>query len=104
MSRWRVLLSAATVLSSLAFSQPGRARGVYPDPVPPLPSAAQVGQASQTLGNPLDSPVTGAAELPLPSSAARPRLRWRRCSRHGLATSTGLASSRAVRTSFAKRR
>src|SRR5437879_4019612 len=65
MFKLRLLLSTATVLSSLALSRPGRAEGgVYPDPVPPIPSPAQVDEAAQTLGNPSNKPVTGAAEIP----------------------------------------
>jgi defect-in-organelle-trafficking protein DotC len=65
MFKLRTLLGAATMLTSLALSQPGRAEGgVYPDPVPPSPSAGQVDQAAQTLGNPINKPVTGAAEIP----------------------------------------
>ena len=61
----RALLGAATVLSALAFSPAGHAQdGIYPYSVPPLPSAGDIDQAARTLGNPINKPVTGAAEIP----------------------------------------
>jgi defect-in-organelle-trafficking protein DotC len=65
MFKLRALLGAATVLSALAFSSAGYAQGgIYPYPVPPLPSASEIDQAAQTLGNSINKPVTGAAEIP----------------------------------------
>jgi defect-in-organelle-trafficking protein DotC len=61
----RGILLTATVLSSLLLSRPGWADGsVRADPVPPMPTVAEVDQAARTLGNPINQPVTGAAEAP----------------------------------------
>ena len=97
MSKLRVMLCAATVLSSLAISQPGRAEGgVYPDPVPAIPSAAQVGQAAQSLGNPINKPVTGAAEIPtVIGGEAPPSLEALQATRPGDKHGDGLKAGRA---------
>jgi defect-in-organelle-trafficking protein DotC len=60
----RGMLIAATALTVLA----GGARAqnaLTAGPVPPQPTAAQVEQNLPALGNPLNQPVTGAAEDPL---------------------------------------
>ena len=62
----RVLL-AATMLAPMILggARSGHAEGgVYPEVVPPVPTPVQVDQAAQTLGNPIDKPVTGALEVP----------------------------------------
>ncbi|WP_158803505.1 type IV secretory system conjugative DNA transfer family protein [Acidisoma sp. L85] len=73
MFKTRSVLYTASVFASLAVGRAGHAAGwVLPEPVPPLPSAAQVDQATQTLGNPLNQPVTGAAETPTVVGGAAP--------------------------------
>ena len=97
MFKLRALLCAATVLSSLAISRPGRAEGgVYPDPVSAVPSAAQVGLAAQTLGNPINKPVTGAAEIPsVVGGEAPPSLEALQATRPGDQHGDGLKAGRA---------
>ena len=46
--------------------------GVIVMPVPPAPSAAEVDQNAHELGNPLNKPVTGAAENPHVVGGERP--------------------------------
>jgi defect-in-organelle-trafficking protein DotC len=97
MFKLRALLGTATVLSSLALSQPGRAEGgVYPNPVPPIPSAAQVDQAAQAFGNPINKPVTGAAEIPtVVGGQAPPSLEALQAARPGDEHGDGLKPGRA---------
>ena len=97
MFKLRTLLGAATILSSLALSQPGQTEGgVYPNPVPPIPSASQVDQAAQTLGNPINKPVTGAAEVPsVVGGEAPPSLEALQAARPGDQHGHGLKPGRA---------
>lgn len=97
MFKMRALLCTATVLSSLSFSQVGRAEGgVYPDPIPPAPTASQVDQAAQTLGNPINKPVTGAAEIPtVVGGEAPPSLEALQAARPGDQHGNGLKAGRA---------
>jgi defect in organelle trafficking protein DotC len=97
MSRFRSVLFTATVLASLGLSEAGRAAGgVYPDPVPPTPSAAQVDQAAQTLGNPINRPVTGASEIPfVVGGEAPPSLEALQAARPGDQHGDGLKAGRA---------
>jgi defect in organelle trafficking protein DotC len=97
MFKLQTLLGAATMLTSLALSHPGHAEGgVYPDPVPPSPSAGQVDQAAQTLGNPINKPVTGAAEIPsVVGGEAPPSLEALQATRPGDQHGDGLKPGRA---------
>jgi defect-in-organelle-trafficking protein DotC len=97
MSKVRSILCTATVLASLGMSRAGHAAGgVYPDPVPPAPSAAQVDRAAQTLGNPLNQPVTGAAEIPaVGGGEAPPSLETLQAARPGDQHGDGLKPGRA---------
>jgi defect in organelle trafficking protein DotC len=58
-------LLAATLLTGLAWA-PALAEDprLVPSPAPPLPSADQIEHGTATLGNPLNQPITGAAEKP----------------------------------------
>ena len=62
----RGLLLVATVLVSMALPAVGHAADgtIQPLPVPPAPTPGQVGLAAQTLGDPINQPITGAKELP----------------------------------------
>jgi defect in organelle trafficking protein DotC len=97
MSKFRPILFTTTVLASLGMSQVGQAAGgIYPDPVPPAPSAAQVDQAAQTLGNPLNQPVTGASEIPsVVGGEAPPSLEALQAARPGDQHGDGLKPGRA---------
>ena len=97
MSKLQALLCAATVLSSLAISESGRAQGaIYANPVPPLPSTAQVDQATQSLGNSTNQPVTGAAEAPsVVGGQAPPSLEALQATRPGDQHGDGLKPGRA---------
>ena len=87
MCRSCALLLAATMLSGLALARPSLADGfLTAQPVPPVPSPAQVEQGTQQLGNPLNKPVTGAANHHR-WLAAKARRRSRRCRRRGRVTS-----------------
>jgi defect-in-organelle-trafficking protein DotC len=92
----RALLGAATVLSALAFSPAGHAQdGIYPYPVPPLPSAGDIDQAARTLGNPINKPVTGAAEIPtVIGGEAPPSLEALQATRPGDQHGNGLKAGR----------
>ena len=97
MSNVRMLLCAATILSSLAISEAGHAQGaIYANPVPPLPSTAQVDQATQTLGNSTNQPVTGASEAPaVVGGQAPPSLEALQATRPGDQHGDGLKPGRA---------
>ena len=97
MSKHRALLLAATLLAGLAVSRPGLAEGgVYPQAVPPLPSPGEVDQAAQTLGNPINQPVTGAAEVPtIVGGEAPPSLEALQDTRPGDQHGDGLKPGRA---------
>lgn len=97
MFKFHAILCTATVLASLGVSRVGHAEGgVYPDPVPPAPSAAQVDQAAQTLGNPPNQPVTGAAEIPtVVGGEAPPSLESLQAARPGDQHGDGLKPGRA---------
>ena len=92
----RALLGAATVLSALAFSPAGHAQdGIYPYSVPPLPSAGDIDQAARTLGNPINKPVTGAAEIPtVIGGEAPPSLEALQATRPGDQHGDGLKAGR----------
>jgi defect-in-organelle-trafficking protein DotC len=92
----RALLGAATVLSALAFSPAGHAQdGIYPYSVPPLPSAGDIDQAARTLGNPINKPVTGAAEIPtVVGGEAPPSLEALQATRPGDQHGDGLKAGR----------
>jgi len=94
---FHALLAAATVLVSVATASPGRASGTITEvPFPPVPSAAQYGQAGRTLGNPLNQPVTGAAELPAIVGGERPpSLEALQAARPGDEAESGLEAGRA---------
>nr|WP_159014632.1 type IV secretory system conjugative DNA transfer family protein [Acidisoma sp. S159] len=97
MFRSRLFLCGATLLASLGMVQSGHAGGwVDPDAVPPAPSAAQVDQAARTLGNPLNQPVTGAAEIPtVVGGEAPPSLEALQATRPGDQHGDGLKPGRA---------
>ena len=87
MCRSRALLLAATIVCALALARPSRADGLLSaQPVPPVPSPAQVERGTQQLGNPLNKPVTGAANHHR-WLAVKARRRSRRCRRRGRVTS-----------------
>jgi len=92
----RAMLGAATVLSALAFGPAGHAQdGIYPYPVPPLPSASDIDQAARTLGNPINKPVTGAAEIPtVVGGEAPPSLEALQATRPGDQHGDGLKAGR----------
>ena len=92
----RAMLGAATVLSALAFGPAGHAQdGIYPYPVPPLPSASDIDQAARTLGNPINKPVTGAAEIPtVIGGEAPPSLEALQATRPGDQHGDGLKAGR----------
>ena len=92
----RAMLGAATVLSALAFSPAGHAQdGIYPYSVPPLPSAGDIDQAARTLGNPINKPVTGAAEIPtVVGGEAPPSLEALQATRPGDQHGDGLKAGR----------
>jgi len=94
---FRALLAAATVLVAVAVASPSGASGTITDvPFPPVPSAAQYGQAARTLGNPLNQPVTGAAELPAIVGGERPpSLEALQATRPGDEPGNGLEAGRA---------
>ena len=58
-------LLAATLLTGLAWA-PASAEDprLVPSPVPPVPTPDQIEQGTAALGNPLNQPITGAAEKP----------------------------------------
>jgi defect-in-organelle-trafficking protein DotC len=93
----RGILLTATVLSSLLLSRPGWADGsVRADPVPPMPTVAEVDQAARTLGNPINQPVTGAAEAPnIVGGVPPPSLEALQAARPGDQHSDGLKPGRA---------
>ena len=93
----RALLAAATVLAGIAVSAPSRAGGAVRDvPFPPVPSQPQYDGAAQKLGNPLNQPVTGAAELPVIVGGERPpSLEALQATRPGDEPESGLDAGRA---------
>lgn len=97
MSRRSSRRCTATLFVMLACSQGARAAGgVYPDPVPAQPTASQVDQAAQTLGNPLNQPVTGAKILPaVVGGDAPPSLEALQATRPGDQHGDGLKAGRA---------
>ena len=97
MSRRSGRRCAATLFVILVCSQGARAAGgVYPDPVPAQPTASQVDQAAQTLGNPLNQPVTGAKILPaVVGGDAPPSLEALQATRPGDQHGDGLKAGRA---------
>ena len=95
MSSLRRMLLVATLLSTAVG--PAWADGaVYPQAVPPVPSPTQVDQAAQTLGNPINQPVTGAAETPtVDGGQAPPSLEALQDARPGDQHGDGLKPGRA---------
>ena len=93
----RALLAAATILAGVAVSAPSRAGSTVRDvPFPPVPSQAQYDGAAQALGNPLNQPVTGAAELPVIVGGERPpSLEALQATRPGDEPDSGLDAGRA---------
>ena len=93
----RALLAAATVLAGVAVSAPSHAGGTVQDvPFPPVPSQPQYDAAAQKLGNPLNQPVTGAAELPVIVGGERPpSLEALQATRPGDEPESGLEAGRA---------
>jgi len=93
----RALLAAATILAGVAVSAPSHAGGAVRDvPFPPVPSQAQYDGAAQRLGNPLNQPVTGAAELPVIVGGERPpSLEALQATRPGDEPESGLETGRA---------
>lgn len=93
----RALLAAATVLAGVSLSAPGPAAGAVTEvPYPPVPTPVEYGQAARVLGNPLNQPVTGAAELPLIVGGARPpSLEALQATRPGDQPGSGLEAGRA---------
>ena len=71
----RALLLAATPLVALATHPGAPARAadtLTPEAVPPNPTLGGLSQGVQDLGNPINKPVTGAAEVPLITGGERP--------------------------------
>jgi defect in organelle trafficking protein DotC len=97
MSRLKAVLAAATVLWAIAMCPQGRAQNgaVIPQAVPPAPSADQIDQAAQTLGNPINRPVTGAAQVPnVVGGEAPPSLEALQATRPGDQHGDGLDAGR----------
>ncbi|MEK8121710.1 type IV secretion system DotC family protein [Methylocystis sp. IM4] len=65
------LATTLIFLTSGVFG-PARAGGIAVYPVPPAPSPEEVDAAAHVLGNPLNKPVTGAAEQPAVIGGERP--------------------------------
>lgn len=67
------IVPAAIILGVLIPGNPAWADdGVVVYPVPPAPSSAMVDQMAHELGNPLNKPITGAAEAPAVIGGERP--------------------------------
>ena len=102
MRRRRALLAAATVLAGLTVAMPLRAEDALTSPrVPPDPTPDQVEQNLPDLGNPLNKPITGAAEDPLVvGTDPPPSLETLQATRPGDERGDGLEPGRAdmVRT------
>jgi defect-in-organelle-trafficking protein DotC len=62
-------LLASTCLAPSTFAADG---GIKVYPVPPAPSPAEVDAAAHVLGNPLNKPITGAAQEPAVVGGVRP--------------------------------
>ena len=106
MSKSTAVHALSAVLASVILVAPVRpvAPAAFADgavaiyPVPPAPSPEAVDAAAHLLGNPLNKPVTGAAEVP---SA---RHLWRRCRRSGPVRREEIpAWNQGARRSFIKR-
>jgi defect-in-organelle-trafficking protein DotC len=73
MSKLRRIYRAAALLGALLPVCPALAEnGVTIMPVPPMPPPAVVDDAAHELGNPLNKPVTGAAQVPAVVGGERP--------------------------------
>lgn len=73
MSRITRLGSLAALATVLAVHPSAWAQTTpVADPLPPMPMADQTGVGEVTLGNPINKPVTGAAESPRMSGGERP--------------------------------
>lgn len=96
--RRRGALLAATALAALlGAAMAARAEGeLTPAAIPPLPSAQAVDANALTLGNPLNKPVTGAAETPIVTGGeAPPSLEALQATRPGDVQADGLKPGRA---------
>ena len=102
MSNVRALVLAAAMLAGQAGSSPAWAGGTLTSPrVPPDPAPEEVEQNLPQLGNPLNKPVTGAAEDPLVvGTEPPPSLEALQATRPGDENGNGLEPGRAdmVRT------
>jgi defect-in-organelle-trafficking protein DotC len=73
MSKRLALHVTAGIASLLIQAAPSWAEnGVAIYPVPPVPPPAVVDEAARELGNPLNKPITGAAQVPAVAGAERP--------------------------------
>ncbi len=73
MSKRRALHLTAGIASLLIQAAPSWAEnGVAIYPVPPAPPPAVVDEAAHELGNPLNKPITGAAQVPAVAGGERP--------------------------------
>jgi defect in organelle trafficking protein DotC len=96
MFKRRTVLTAA-ILGVLCLNQAGHAESgaVIPYLVPPAPTQAQIDQSAQTLGDPANKPVTGAAELPaVVGGQAPPSLEALQAMRPGDVQGDGLKAGR----------
>jgi defect in organelle trafficking protein DotC len=102
MSRRRGFVLAAMIAAGLVGGMPARADDALTSPrVPPDPTPDQVEQNVPDLANPLNKPVTGAAEGPLVvGTAPPPSLEALQATRPGDEKGDGLEPGRAdmVRT------
>jgi defect-in-organelle-trafficking protein DotC len=91
--RTRLLLA---LLGGCAVVSSAWAGGTLTDaPVPPLPSPAQVEEGTEQLGNPINKPVTGAAEAPrIVGSERPPSLEQLQATRPGDVQKDGLEAGR----------
>lgn len=96
-SKRRTVLAAATILAGLACVPSSRAQGVLTSPrLPPDPGPGQVEQNLPDLANPLNKPITGAAEDPLVvGTEPPPSLEALQATRPGDEKGSGLEPGRA---------
>jgi defect-in-organelle-trafficking protein DotC len=97
MSNFRSRPILAGTAAFLLAAQSACASGnLSASPVPPEPSAVQIEQGTEDLGNPIDKPVTGAKESPqIVGGDAPPSLEELQATRPGNQTGDGLAAGRA---------
>jgi defect-in-organelle-trafficking protein DotC len=97
-NRLRRMLRAAAMFTLTIAAAPAGAQTtsfLMDMPVPPVPSAAQADQAGQSLGNPINQPVTGATIDPqIVGGSAPPSLETLQAARPGFNPDQGLSGPR----------